>query len=143
MKQLTKPPYKCRTLFLHTYIYTHTHIYTCVCVRHVVTLHSKKLPNKIYLDYEALTGQHSTYATGWLILRPLQWYQGHFPPKLSGQDIRLTIQLHPVPNFRKSSAIPSFHHMPSWCNNSAFIVVFKLSLCCRYGILSSGYFPGV
>jgi hypothetical protein len=37
-------------------------------VCHVVTSHCKKLPNKIYLDFEALKGQHSTYATGWLIL---------------------------------------------------------------------------
>jgi hypothetical protein len=37
-------------------------------VYHVVTLHSKKLPNKIYSDFEAPAGQHSTYATGWLIL---------------------------------------------------------------------------
>ena len=63
-KQLTKPPYNCRTLILHIYIYIvcvcihiriHTciHTYMCVCVCHVVTLHSKELPNKINLDHEA------------------------------------------------------------------------------------------
>jgi len=40
-----------------------------MCVCYVVTLHSKELPNKINLDLEAITGQLSTYATGWLILR--------------------------------------------------------------------------
>jgi hypothetical protein len=52
-KQLTKPLYNCRTLILRARAHTHAHIHSyintcvCVCVCHVVTLRSKKLPNKI------------------------------------------------------------------------------------------------
>jgi hypothetical protein len=38
--------------------------------------------------------------------------------------------------------IPSFHNSVEK-QNKCLIVVFKLSPCCRYDVLSSGYFPGV